>query len=102
MYAKIHKKRISVSLTQILLFPRYDIYVTPTYPKGYDLLNWAVEEARQNALDNGGSFRITNDMMKLACPNVYCIQVLPADRGNEAENRLHTTKAVMAITTGDK
>ena len=57
-------------------------------------------------------------MIKLASPNVKYMHALPADRGNEvedsvidgphsivyqeAENRLHTAKAVMAMTMGDK
>ncbi len=160
-YAKSHKKPISVPLTQILLFPRYAMDVTLAYPKGYDLPNWAIEKAKENARANGGSFRITNDMeeafrnadivipknwgswvnnqstlviddllesykswkcteemMKLASPNVYYMHALPADRGNEvedsvidgphsivyqeAENRLHTAKAVMTMTMGNK
>lgn len=160
-YAESHKKPISVPLTQILLFPRYAMDVTLAYPEGYDLPDWAVEKAKKNALENGGTFRITHDMkeafkdadivipknwgswvknqstvvvddyiktlkgwkcteemMKLAGPNVKYMHALPADRGNEvedsvidgphsivyqeAENRLHTAKAVMAMVMGDK
>lgn len=160
-YAESHKKPISVPLTQILLFPRYAMDVTLAYPEGYDLPDWAVEKAKKNALENGGSFRITHDMkeafkdadivipknwgswvknqstvvvddyiktlkgwkcteemMKLASPNVKYMHALPADRGNEvedsvidgphsivyqeAENRLHTAKAVMVMVMGDK
>ena len=160
-YATSHKKPISVPLTQILLFPRYAMDVTLAYPEGYDLPDWAIEKAKQNALENGGSFRITHnmeeafkdadvvipknwgswvknqssavvddllesykgwkcteEMMALASPNVKYMHALPADRGNEvedsvidgphsivyqeAENRLHTAKAVMAMTMGDK
>ncbi len=160
-YAESHKKPISVPLTQILLFPRYAMDVTLAYPEGYDLPDWAVEKAKKNALENGGSFRMTHDMkeafkdadivipknwgswvknqstvvvddyiktlkgwkcteemMKLASPNVKYMHALPADRGNEvedsvidgphsivyqeAENRLHTAKAVMAMVMGDK
>jgi ornithine carbamoyltransferase len=160
-YATTHKKPISVPLTQILLFPRYGMDVTLAYPEGYDLPDWAIEKARKNALENGGSFRITHnmeeaykdadvvipknwgswvnnqsdqvvddllesykswkcteEMMKLAKENVSYMHALPADRGNEvvdsvidgpasivyqeAENRLHTAKAVMVMTMGDK
>ncbi len=160
-YASSHKKPISVPLTQILLFPRYGMEVTLAYPEGYDLPDWAIEKARKNALENGGSFKITHnmqeaftnadvvipknwgswvtnqsddviddllesykgwkcteEMISLASPNVYYMHALPADRGNEvedsvidgphsivyqeAENRLHTAKAVMAMTIGDK
>ena len=57
-------------------------------------------------------------MMALANPGVKYMHALPADRGNEvedsvidgpasivyqeAENRLHTAKAVMDMTMGDK
>ncbi len=160
-YATTHKKPISVPLSQILLFPRYGMDVTLAYPKGYDLPDWAVDKAKKNALENGGSFRITHDMeeayrgadivipknwgswvtnqstaviddllesyrgwkcteamMALANPDVRYMHALPADRGNEvedsvidgkhsiiyqeAENRLHTAKAVMAMTMGNK
>ena len=56
--------------------------------------------------------------MKLAAPEVKYMHALPADRGNEvtdavidgpasiiydeAENRLHTAKAVMALTMGGR
>ena len=160
-YAKSHKKPISVPLSQILLFPRYALDVTLAYPKGYELPDWAIEKAKKNALENGGSFKITHDMadayrgadivipknwgswvnnqstvvvddllesyrswkctedmIALANPDVKYMHALPADRGNEvedsvidgphsivyqeAENRLHTAKAVMAMTMGDK
>jgi ornithine carbamoyltransferase len=160
-YATTHKKPISVPLSQILLFPRYAMDVTLAYPKGYELPDWAIAKAEKNALDNGGTFRITHDMKEaftgadvvipknwgswvsnpskavvddlleanrgwkcteamiaLAKPDVKYMHALPADRGNEvedavidgphsivyreAENRLHTAKAVMAMTMGDK
>lgn len=160
-YAKSHKKPISVPLTQILLFPRYGMDVTLAYPKGYELPDWAIEKARKNAIENGGSFSITHDQeeayrnadivipknwgswvtnqskdviddlleanrhwkcttdkIALAKPDVCYMHALPADRGNEvedevidgkhsivyqeAENRLHTAKAVMVMTMGDK
>ena len=160
-YAKSHKKPISVPLSQILLFPRYGMDVTLAYPLGYDLPDWAIEKAKKNAKENGGSFRITHDMeeaykdadivipknwgswvnnqsteviddllesykswkctekmIKLSQPDVKYMHALPADRGNEvedsvidgkhsivyqeAENRLHTAKAVMVMTMGNK
>lgn len=160
-YATTHKKPISVPLTQILLFPRYGMDVTLAYPEGYDLPDWAIEQAKEHAKNNNGSFKITHnmeeafkdadvvipknwgswvtnqstavvddllesykswkcteDMMKLAKSTVKYMHALPADRGNEvedsvidgehsivyleAENRLHTAKAVMAMTMGNK
>lgn len=160
-FATSHKKPISVPLSQILLFPRYAMDVTLAYPEGYDMPDWAVEKAKKNALENGGSFRITHNMeeafkdadvvfpknwgswvknqsttvvddyiktltgwkcteamMKLAGPQCKYMHALPADRGNEvedsvidgpqsvvyqeAENRIHTAKAVMALFVHDK
>lgn len=61
-YATTHKKPISVPLTQILLFPRYKMDVTLAYPEGFELPDWAIEEAKENAVKYGGSFRITHDI----------------------------------------
>lgn len=152
-YATSHKKPISVPLTQCLLFTRYKMNVTLAYPHGFELPDWVIEEAKENAEASGGSFRISHDIdeafegadvvipknwgswsskqpdvdiedfkywkcteerMNLANKDVYYMHALPADRGNEvedevidgphsivyqeAENRLHTAKAVMALT----
>jgi len=152
-YATSHKKPISVPLTQALLFPRYKMDVTLAYPEGFELPDWAIEEAKENADKYGGSFRITHDieeafrdadvvipknwgswssknpdvniddfkdwkctekLMSIASKDVKYMHALPADRGNEvedsvidgphsivyqeAENRLHTAKAVMMLT----
>jgi len=160
-YATSHKKPISVPLTQVLLFPRYGMNVTLAYPKGYDLPDWTIKQAKENAEKYGGTLTITNnmeeayrgadvvipknwgswvtnqgnevvddllelyktwkcteEMMKLANKDVMYMHALPADRGNEvensvidgphsivydeAENRLHTAKAVMTLTMGGK
>lgn len=160
-YATTHKKPISVPLSQILLFPRYGMDVTLAYPEGYDLPDWAIKQAEENAKANGGSLRITHNqeeayegahvvipknwgdwvtnpdpavinprleankhwkctekMMSLADPDVMYMHALPADRKNEvedsvidgphsivydeAENRIHTAKAVMTLTMGGK
>lgn len=69
-------------------------------------------------LESYKSWKCTEDLMALANPNVKYMHALPADRGNEvedsvidgvhsivyqeAENRLHTAKAVMAMTMGNK
>ncbi len=152
-YATTHKKPISVPLTQALLFPRYEMDVTLAYPAGFEMPDWVIDEAKENAAKHGGSFKISHDIdeafkdadvvipknwgswsgkdpnvdmtkykdwkcteerMKLANANVKYMHALPADRGNEvedsvidgpqsvvyqeAENRLHTAKAVMALT----
>ncbi|MGS0972289.1 MAG: ornithine carbamoyltransferase [Candidatus Izemoplasmataceae bacterium] len=160
-YATSHKKPISVPLTQVLLFPRYGMDVTLAHPIGYELPDWVIEKAKKNALENGGSFKITHnmeeayrdadvvipknwgswvnnpstevlddvlesykgwkcteEMIALSAKDVSYMHALPADRGNEvedsvidgkhsivyqeAENRLHTAKAVMAMTMGNK
>ena len=160
-YATTHKKPISVPLTQALLFPRYGMEVTLAYPKGYEMPDWVIEQAKKNALENGGTFRITNDQeeayrnadvvipknwgnwvtneskavidnvleanrhwkctgerMALTDKHSLYMHALPADRVNEvedsvidgphsaiydeAENRLHTAKAVMALTMGGR
>ena len=61
-YATSHKKPISVPLTQSLLFPRYAMDVTLAYPEGYDLPDWAIEQARKNAKKHNGKFKITHNM----------------------------------------
>jgi len=160
-YATSHKKPISVPLTQILLFPRYGMDVTLAYPNGFDLPDWAIRQAEENAEKHGGTLTITHNMeeayknadivipknwgnwvtsqsdavvddllescknwkctekmMRLANKEVMYMHALPADRGNEvedsvidgphsiiydeAENRLHTAKAVMNLTMGGK
>jgi ornithine carbamoyltransferase len=160
-YATSHKKPISVPVTQVLLFPRYGMDVWLAYPEGYDLPDWVIAQARENAEKHGGTVTITHnmeeaykdadvvipknwgswvnnqstqvvddlleaykgwkcteDMMKLTRENSIYMHALPADRGNEvedsvidgphsvvydeAENRLHTAKAVMLLTMGGK
>ena len=160
-YATTHKKPISVPLTQILLFPRYAMDVTLAYPEGYDLPDWAVSQAKENALKHGRTLKITHDMeeayrdadvvipknwgswvtnqstevvddllesykgwkctedmMSITNKDSIYMHALPADRNHEvensvidgshsviydeAENRLHTAKAVMQLTMGGK
>ena len=160
-YATSHKKPISVPLSQSLLFPRYGMDVTLAHPEGYELPEWVIKQAKENAEKNGGTFKVTHDqeeaykdadivipknwgswvsnqskdvldetlesnrhwkctetLMALANDTVSYMHALPADRGNEvedsvidgkhsivyqeAENRLHTAKAVMAMTIKDK
>ncbi len=156
-YATSHKKPISVPLSQSLLFPRFGMDVTLAHPVGYELPNWVIAKAKQNAEENGGKFTVTNDQdsayrdadivipknwgdwvtnpnekeggellkankhwkcteerMAITKDSAIYMHALPADRQNEvedavidgpksviydeAENRLHTSKAVMALT----
>lgn len=160
-YAESHLKPLSVPQSQVLLFPRYGLDVTLSYPEGFDLMPEMVETAKKNAEKSGTKFEISHNMedafkdadivipkswggffvsedqneimnetrkhkdwictpekMKLANKNVIYMHALPADRGkevvdevidgeqsvviDEAENRLHTAKAVMALTMGGR
>ena len=75
-------------------------------------------EMMKNNLKKHKDWRCDTDMLKLAKKHVKIMHALPADRGNEvtdevidgewsivydeAENRLHTGKAVLALTMGGK
>ncbi|MDD4069636.1 MAG: ornithine carbamoyltransferase [Candidatus Izemoplasmatales bacterium] len=75
-------------------------------------------EVVDDLLESYRSWKCTEEMMYLANKDVKYMHALPADRGNEvvdsvidgkhsivyqeAENRLHTAKAVMAMTMGNK
>ncbi len=63
--------------------------VTPAYPKGYEMPDWVIEQAKKNALDNGGTFRITNDQEE-AYRNADV--VIPKNWGNWVTNE---SKAVI-------
>jgi ornithine carbamoyltransferase len=160
-YATSHRKPISVPLTQLLLFPRYGMDVTLAHPKGFEMPDWALGQAKENAKTHGGKITVTHNMeeayrdaqvvipknwgswvsnegeeasrkmlesnrdwrctqkmIDIADRDVMYMHALPADRGNEvddavidgprsivydeAENRLHTAKAVMTLTMGGK
>lgn len=160
-YATTHKKPISVPVSQVLIFPRYGMDVTLAYPEGYELPDFVINQAKENAEKHGGSLTITHDMEEayrgadvvfpknwgnwvtnqssdvidsaleankswictedmMALTNKDCLYMhaLPADRGHEvvdsvidgphsvvydeAENRLHTAKAVMLLTMGGR
>lgn len=160
-YATTHKKPISVPVTQVLLFPRFGMDVTLAYPEGYELPDWVIAQAEENAKKHGGSLKLTHDMeeaykdadvvipknwgnwvtnpgkevidslleankawkctekmMQLTSKDCIYMHALPADRRNEvedsvidgphsvvfdeAENRLHTAKAVMTLLMGGK
>lgn len=167
-YAESHKKPISVPVSQILLFPRYAMDVVLAHPKGWELPDWVIDQAKENAAKFGGTVTVTNNeqeayegahivipknwgswvndqtgaapvgataviddklkaqkswkcteaKMALADKNVYYMHALPADRNNEvedsvidgphsivydeAENRLHTSKAVMTLLMGGR
>jgi ornithine carbamoyltransferase len=60
-YAESHKKPISVPVSQVLLFPRYGMDVTLAYPKGWELPDWVIAQARENAEKHGGTLTITHN-----------------------------------------
>jgi len=83
--------------------------------------SWVRNESTQvvdNALEAARDWKCTEKRMTLADPRCIYMHALPADRGNEvedavidgpqsvifdeAENRLHTAKAVMALTMGGR
>jgi len=167
-YAESHKKPISVPVSQVLLFPRYGMDVVLAHPKGWELPDWVIEQAKANAARYGGTVTVTNNeeeayegahvvipknwgswvndqtgatavgaskvvdeklmaqrswkcteaKMALADKDVMYMHALPADRNNEvedsvidgphsivydeAENRLHTAKAVMTLLMGGR
>ena len=160
-YAESHKKPISIPVSQVLLFPRYGMDVTLAHPKGWELPEWVIQKAKDNAATYGGTVTVTNNeeeayrgahivipknwgswvtdqsttvvddrlkaqkgwkctegKMALADKEVMYMHALPADRNNEveesvidgphsivfdeAENRLHTAKAVMTLLMGGR
>ena len=60
-YAESHKKPISVPLSQVLLFPRYGMDVTLAHPKGWELPDWVIKKAKENAERYGGTVTVTDD-----------------------------------------
>lgn len=160
-YAPSYTKPMSVPQGLIWLLTRFGMEVILAHPPEYTLMDHVVQDARRNAENAGGSFRVVHDMdeafedaqvvypkswgieelfskpeearaisarykdwlcdrrrMQLAGPSAVYMHCLPADRGyevtdevidgpqsvvyDEAENRLHTAKALMALTMGGK
>ena len=83
--------------------------------------SWVTNESDEvidETLESHKDWKCTEEMMAMADDDVMYMHALPADRGNEvedsvidgphsivydeAENRLHTAKAVMALTMGGK
>ncbi len=76
------------------------------------------DEVNDELLESNKGWKCTEEMIKLADKDVMYMHALPADRNNEvddsvidgprsivydeAENRLHTAKAVMTLTMGGK
>jgi ornithine carbamoyltransferase len=89
------------------------------YPKNWG--SWVTNQSTSvvdDLLESYRGWKCTEKMMALASKDVLYMHALPADRGNEvedsvidgphsvvydeAENRLHTAKAVMALTMGGR
>jgi ornithine carbamoyltransferase len=76
------------------------------------------EEVSKKILESNKGWKCTQKMIDISDKDVMYMHALPADRGNEvddsvidgpmsivydeAENRLHTAKAVMTLTMGGK
>ena len=156
-YAPSYAKPMSVPQGLIMLMTRFGMDVTLAHPPEYTLMDGPMEHARNNAAENGGSFKVVGSMdeafkdadivypkswgiqslfhepekaleiskeyknwicdeqkMELTKKDSIYMHCLPADRGyevtdavidgphsviyQEAENRLHTTKGIMALT----
>jgi len=61
-YSPSYGKPLSVPQGIIALMTRLGMQVDLAYPEGYDLIPDVVELAKNQAKQNGGSFRIVNDM----------------------------------------
>ena len=158
-YASSYQKPLSVPTSLILLMTRYGMNVRLVHPPKFDLPQFIVDQARENAKKAGGNFEYMDDFdagfrdsdviyakswgplvttsdpeeskrlieqykdwmvddrrMAMTRPDAIYMHPLPADRDievassvldgpksvvfDEAENRLHAQKAVMALTMG--
>jgi ornithine carbamoyltransferase len=114
-YAKENNGSFTVTHDMKSAFNDADVVI----PKNWgSWVNNQSDEVVDDLLESYKSWKCTEEMMALAKPNVKYMHALPADRGNEvedsvidgehsivyqeAENRLHTAKAVMVMTMGDK
>jgi len=113
--AKKHGGTVTVTNDQDAAYRDADIVI----PKNWG--SWVTNQSDDvvdSTLEANRAWKCTEDRMKLASDDVIYMHALPADRGNEvedsvidgphsgiydeAENRLHTSKAVMALTMGGK
>lgn len=61
-YSPSYGKPLSVPQGIIALMPRFGMHVSLAYPKGYDLMEEPVAQAKQFAAVGGGSFEIVGSM----------------------------------------
>jgi ornithine carbamoyltransferase len=114
-FAKENKGSFKITHNMAEAFKGADIVI----PKNWG--SWVTNQSTvvvDDLLESYKGWKCTEAMMALASKDVKYMHALPADRGNEvedsvidgphsivyqeAENRLHTAKAVMAMTMGDK
>ncbi len=114
-YAKENNGSFRITHDMAEAFKDADVVI----PKNWG--SWVTNQSTEvvdDLLQSYKGWKCTEEMMALASKNVKYMHALPADRGNEvedsvidgehsivyqeAENRLHTAKAVMVMTMGDK
>jgi ornithine carbamoyltransferase len=113
--AKAHGGSLTITHNMEEAYKDADIVI----PKNWG--SWVTNQSSvviDDLLESNRHWKCTEEMIKLSKPHVKYMHALPADRGNEvddsvidgehsivyqeAENRLHTSKAVMLMTVGDK
>jgi knotted carbamoyltransferase YgeW len=63
-YSPSYGKPLSVPQGIIGLMTRFGMHVDLAYPEGYDLIPEVTDIAMKNAIENGGSFNVSNSMDK--------------------------------------
>ena len=61
-YSPSYAKPLSVPQGLIMLLTRYGAQVTLAHPEGYSLMDQPLADAKKNASESGGSFRVTHSM----------------------------------------
>ena len=61
-YSPSYGKPLSVPQGVIGLMTRFGMDVTLAYPEGYEVMEGVVDVAKKQSAENGGTFKITNDM----------------------------------------
>lgn len=114
-YAKENHGSFKITHNMVEAYKGADVVI----PKNWG--SWVTNQSTavvDDLLESYKGWKCTEEMIALANKDVKYMHALPADRGNEvedsvidgehsivypeAENRLHTAKAVMVMTIGDK
>ncbi|RLB58835.1 MAG: knotted carbamoyltransferase YgeW [Deltaproteobacteria bacterium] len=61
-YSPSYAKPLSVPQGLIMLLPRFGMNVSLAHPKGYELTDSCLEQARQGAQESGGTFEVVDEM----------------------------------------